>query len=166
LGSDKIGQSIHAFHASQLFLGWSAFDILAEELLTESVKAYGKLFPPALIGKEFPRGITGIRGIYGKAFAHEGENIISVLADSRLDYILAIRNVLLHKNGKVDKKYLAAVEGKKIELMEIIRPALGEKFPPLKGAFTAILCDYTVLLGNRLLWEVKTWINNKSLMSA
>lgn len=94
----QIGNAIRALLESQLTLTWTAFETLSEDLWIQSVRRYHE-------DEKKPRfrRLATIRESY-----HQLKNpeIDAILADVGLRKLNLVRNLILHKSGKVDEEFL------------------------------------------------------------
>jgi hypothetical protein len=97
--------------------------------------------------------LRGIRQAYAAAFSKRSSQIDAILADKALDRLNLIRNVILHKAGTVDQKFLdgAAAISWKIET-EVGKPV------PLDGQVVKDLVTPVFRLAWDLVFEVDEWI--------
>lgn len=99
------------------------------------------------------RSLPLIRESYHRAFDEEADQIDAVLDDPSLQYCAAVRNVLIHKAGRVDKEYLDQVTN----VQDAVRPNIGERFP-LTGQIAANLCDWAMMCSQGLIVAVHRWL--------
>jgi len=105
------------------------------------------------VGKVSFRSLPDIRAAYHSAFWEHAGNIDEVLNDPGLQYAAAVRNVFIHKAGKVDQEFFdqtANVPGV---------PTLksGDPFP-LTGKLCAKLVDDLIGCSCSLIRAVHSWI--------
>src|SRR5207245_7292056 len=91
------------------------------------------------------RTLWDIRDVYFETFKAQGESIASVLDDSQLQYTAAVRNVLIHKGGKIDVEYRKQVD----EVPNAFNDDPGTKFP-LTGKVGNERCEAAISNGARL----------------
>lgn len=99
------------------------------------------------------RSLAGIRRAYHSAFSQQHARIDEVLDETVLQYSAAVRNVLIHKGGKVDAEYREQVAG----VPEAIRPEVGQPLP-ISGKLTAELIGGLVGNSQKLIRAVDAWI--------
>ena len=99
------------------------------------------------------RSLADIREAYHRAFSEQAADVDNVLDDPGLQYASAVRNVLIHKAGRVDDEYREQTAG----LTGIARVAVGEKLP-LTGEVAEKLADDTIDCAFRLFRAVHAWI--------
>jgi hypothetical protein len=89
---------------SQITLTWTAFEILSEDLW----KAIQALYPQCVTLKPHFRRLESIRETY-KDLSPTSNEINAILARSELRKLSLVRNLLIHKSGKVDQQFLDGV---------------------------------------------------------
>jgi hypothetical protein len=99
------------------------------------------------------RSIYGIRAAYHRAFSEQSNRIDETLDDPSLQYTAAIRNILIHKGGRVDQEYLDQV----VNVPDAVCPDIGAPFP-LTGRITAGLMKDVIRLSSELIRSVHAWI--------
>jgi hypothetical protein len=152
LGTNWVGKSIEAFNASLLTQAWIAFEILSEDLWKAAQTMRPSRFPKS--SGRF-QSLAAIRRTYQQPFSANSNGVFNILNDPWLDYAAAVRNVLIHKNGKIDPEFRAQVA--KLELPEVVSPVDGENFP-LTGMLTATLVDHVFDRGLALIKAVHDWV--------
>src|SRR5258708_32385251 len=86
--------------------------------------------------KAFFRSISDIREAYHFAFSRHASIIDEILDSDGIQYAAAVRNVMIHKSGRVDQEFFEQVAG--IADIPILKD--GDKFP-LTGTLTQKLAD-------------------------
>jgi hypothetical protein len=99
------------------------------------------------------RSLGNIREAYHLAFSEQSQSIDFQLDREELQYIAAIRNVLIHKAGKVDTEFFE--QTKLIPNMEALNE--GDTFP-LSGVLTKNLVDSVVDISYALIKSVYAWL--------
>lgn len=85
---------------------WTAFEVLAEDLVLEAIKEHPQCFR-FLTGKEkwgF-RSRRRIRESYKIAFPTDDGDIVSAVNSDDMEALALLRNVLVHKRGRADKDF-------------------------------------------------------------
>jgi len=154
-----VGPSIKAFAISIVSQCWQTYEVLTVDLATDAISNNRSKFSNVKLPVEIFRGPggrdKGIRDTYRRIFGPSASGIMTALADQHLDYAFAIKNLLSHKAGKTDQKYLDAAN--KLTLDKIIRPKLGHEFP-LTGELVNSLGNHCFAMGYYLLREVYLWL--------
>lgn len=99
-------------------------------------------------------GLSEIRHAYNHAFDADAHAIISAIDDSALKKLSAVRNVIVHKAGKVDQEYLDRTEN----IGDLPAVTLGQSLP-LNGQFVADLLRSATAACVMLLKSVDEWID-------
>jgi hypothetical protein len=95
-----MGEAIYATLSAQLILGWTAFETLAGDV-------WKAARPSSLPIEGFKfQSLRGIREAYRAAFVTDGERVNGALSDAALSKLSFVRNLLVHKSGVVDQKFL------------------------------------------------------------
>jgi hypothetical protein len=122
-----------------------------EKLGFDCSKSMGNI----LSGKQSFRSLPGIREAYHSAFKEPGGNkIVDILDDDGLQCAAAVRNVLIHKGGKVDKEYLEQVA----QVNDAIKPQPNEMLP-ITGRMTEWVCESCLTACTELYSAVEKWIS-------
>jgi hypothetical protein len=98
-------------------------------------------------------GLSGIRAAYTEAFYDDTDVIKAAMDNPMLDGLSAIRNVIVHKAGRVDEEYLSRT--KKLDLPKV---TLGEILP-LDGEFVARLLASAIASSTALIEAVDNWLD-------
>lgn len=98
------------------------------------------------------RSITLIRECYHKAFS-KAADIDKVLDSDGIQYVSAVRNLLVHKAGKVDQEF----KKQTAEIPDIPTVSEGHEFP-LTGKIASNLADAATTSAIRLVEYVHKWI--------
>jgi len=97
--------------------------------------------------------LSGIREAYSAAFSRDSDRVDSALADTALDKLNLIRNVLLHNAGVVDRAFLDGANNLPWNTQtELDKPI------PLNGEIVRDLINPVLQLGVDLIHAVDGWI--------
>lgn len=99
------------------------------------------------------RSLRGIREAYHRAFFVKYQSIDDILNDEGLEYAAAVRNLLIHKQGVVDREF----RDQTARVTNAIRPPVGEVFP-MSGAVCQQLTDSCRCCAGWLINAVHAWI--------
>jgi hypothetical protein len=99
--------------------------------------------------------LSGIRRAYSRAFSKNVDTIDTILADHALDKLALVRNLLLHKSGQVDDKFLKGAS----ELNWSINAPINREIP-LDGEIVNELLKPVFLRAIDLLVAVDEWIKS------
>ena len=99
------------------------------------------------------RALEDIKEAYQLAFVEQGKLIFDILDDPSLRYSSAVRNLLIHKGGKVDTEFRRQVAG--VSGVPVVSD--NEKFP-LSGKLCAELADTCRCSAVWLVMAVHGWI--------
>jgi hypothetical protein len=153
LGERGVGESIEAYNASLIIQAWTMFEILSEDLWNAALA----MCPLKVAQKSGSfRSLKRIKESYEQSFASRNNDIMLVLNNPWLEYLAAVRNILIHKNGKVDQEYWNQTESLK-KMPEVVRPPVSAKFP-ISGTLACLLTDYAVECGVALIVAGNDWI--------
>ncbi|HWE95887.1 MAG TPA: hypothetical protein VG269_18130 [Tepidisphaeraceae bacterium] len=168
--------TLRGYFDSIVILSWTAFESVAEDLWEAAVNArpsklakgkiavsditfYGfevrdKLgtISKKLDGRSFAT-IWDIQEAYEKTFSDQGSTINGILKEEGLVYSAAVRNLLIHKGGRIDKEYQRQVSG----VSDAYKGTLGEQFP-LTGVIAAERSNAALSSAACLLKAVHAWI--------
>jgi hypothetical protein len=101
--------------------------------------------------------LAGLRQAYSKAFPDSGcEEIDLVLADHALDKLNLVRNLLLHKAGIVDDRFLKGADSIPWDIL-----ADEEKPLPLNGGDVRDLINPAIQCGEKLVLAVDKWMQSR-----
>jgi hypothetical protein len=101
--------------------------------------------------------LSGIRAAYSSAFSKRSEQIDAALADHSLDKLNLVRNVLLHKAGIVDDKFVKGADSLSWSIL-----AEEEKPLPLTGQIVKELINPAFQCAEKLILAVDDWITAPS----
>ena len=101
------------------------------------------------------RSLYDIRASYHQAFSVNHKSVDEVLDDSGLQHAAAVRNLLIHKSGVVDKEFLEQVAG-----IPDVPPCKPDETYPLTGEGSAKLTDHCRVCACWLINAVHAWITN------
>ena len=172
---DRLENIVRGYCESSIILSWAAFETVAEDLWEAAVNAR----PSKLASGNLPidklkiyrfdvrsnlgtmlkdqsrnfRTLFGIQDAYRNTFQRQGERINSILSEPPLKYTAAVRNVIIHKGGKIDEEYLDQVS----RIPNAYRSAVGDKFA-LTGKMTYDLAEAALKSAADLLNAVHGWI--------
>lgn len=168
--------SLHAFYESLVISAWTTFEIVSEDLWECAVNAR----PTKLGSGNIPfnelrvydfniagrvgtvmkrdknrsfRTLWDIRDEYRGTFSVQNAAMMETLNDPALRYSAAVRNVLIHKGGKIDKEYQEQVNG----VPDAYMGTIGEKFP-LTGKAARKRADAAFDATAKLLKSVHVWL--------
>ncbi len=96
--------------------------------------------------------LDGIREAYGLAFSEDTAQIDAALTDTALDSLSSVRNLLVHRGGRVDKEY-----EKHAKRLSIPQAAIGEPIL-LDGEIVVNLVVGAFKAANDLLAGVEEWL--------
>jgi hypothetical protein len=99
------------------------------------------------------RSLPAIREAYHRAFAEQSKSIDGILDDPELQYAAAVRNLLVHKRGIVDKEFLKQVSG----IPDVPKTPVKGSFP-LSGKLSAQLADSCRSCATSLVVAVHGWL--------
>src|SRR5258706_3398786 len=168
--------SLRSFYESIVVLSWSTFETVAEDLWEAAVNARpgklasGKIDVNDLKRERFDvrnklgtllkhvdnrsfRSLWDIQDAYEQTFTDQGTRIKELLSDPELQYSAAVRNVIIHKGGRIDGEYLKQVAS----VPAAFRGEPGEQFP-LTGKITLNRSDVALITAAKLLKAVCRWI--------
>jgi hypothetical protein len=173
-----LNNSLGAFYESLIILSWACFETLAEDLWEAAVNARpsklatGKVSVDGLkmygfdveykmgtllknSDKRSFRTLWDIRDAYSDTFKDQGQCIASILDDVELQHTAAVRNVLIHKGGKIDVEYLKQVDNVPNAVKG--KDRVGTKYP-LSGKITSERCEAAIASAAKLIKAVHAWI--------
>jgi len=99
------------------------------------------------------RSLLAIRESYELAFTEQSRSILETLDTKGLRYAAAVRNVFIHKRGRVDKEFFQQTSG----IPDVPTLIDGDVFP-LSGELCAQLADSCRTCAGRLVNAVHCWI--------
>ena len=147
---------------------YSAFEVLAEQILVaaEAVRPNrtrggdaGRIHTDGQVRLSNPdncRSLWGIQACFSKTFdarKTDCEAIDRALSGRPLASLSATRNVLTHKGGKVDSKFVTQTSG----IFDSEAPKDGDELP-IDGRFTEEMVKPTAEAGYQLLEAVDYWL--------
>jgi hypothetical protein len=97
--------------------------------------------------------LAGIREAYALAFPNKAEEIDKLLKYDGLDALNAVRNLLVHRSGIVDRTY-----ERKARILQIPTAPVGSEIF-LDGEIIKEMMTATVIRSFKLITEVDAWIN-------
>lgn len=146
-----LDEAIRALLEAQLVGAWSAFETLTEELWN----ATSSYFPDDFNFKPRFRRLESIRDTY-KQLIPASDEINEILANNDLRKLNLVRNVLVHRAGKVDYDFLDGAEKIGWNSGEIIdRPII------INGRRVKELVNPVVKAGEDLIRALDRWITSK-----
>jgi hypothetical protein len=101
--------------------------------------------------------LSGIRQGYSAAFSKKTDAIDSALSNVAIDKLNLVRNLLLHKSGIVDQKFLTGAR----ELAWKVQAENGKPIP-LDGDLVSQLFRPVFECGMDLILAVDGWVSEKS----
>lgn len=168
--------SLRGLYEAVIILAWSTFETVAEDLWESAVNARpsklasGKVETNDLKRFRFDvrnklgtilkrssehslRSLAGIREAYIATFKDKGEKIRSILCNCQLQYTAAVRNVLIHKGGRIDEEYLEQVA----KVPGAFRAEVGTRLP-IDGQTTYERAEAVLAGSAALLKATRAWI--------
>ncbi len=173
---DKQRNSLRALYESLVLLAWITFETVAEDIWEAAVNsrpsklAIGNIAVDVLKmhrfdvrnklgtvlkykdGRSF-RTLAGIQVAFDESFSDQGKKIHTILYDPQIRYASAVRNVIVHKAGRIDQEYLDQVA----QVPDAIRLQEGTPFP-LTGKLTYDIGEKALTTAATLLKAVNGWI--------
>ncbi len=105
-GGDELEEGIDATLSAMVTGMWTAFEVVAEQVwhATDAARPHLK---QALQGQRNVghRSALGIRRRYGFTFVVNGEDILRIVDDSKVEALALVRNVIVHTGGKRDGEF-------------------------------------------------------------
>ena len=155
--SDYLHGVVEGILRSIIVQAWGAFEVLAEDLLVESIAQNQASFG-FLKGNEKWRfrSRASIRDCYQKAFPLDNGLITSALYNEAIDALSLLRNLLVHKGGRADQEFLT--ESKKYS---ILAPFHGLRLTDpvnLDGEIVLSIVDPAMLSSHALIVAVDKWL--------
>ena len=99
-----------------------------------------------------------VRRAYISAFASDRDEIERIISDKSLDALAAMRHMIVHRAGVIDKDFMDDSNG--LSVLAAIR-SLGLKQPVLiDGDLVRVLVEPVLNCGSALIYEVDKWLTN------
>jgi len=144
---------------SVIILSWSAFEVLVEDLLLESIKEHPTSFSHVLKPEKLRfRSRDYIRKSYAIAFPNNDAAIIATLNNQSVDALALVRNLLIHKGGIVDDTFLKDSVG--VSGLSGFASLLPGAAIQIDGLLVISVVDPVIKCGYQLLKAVDDWIKS------
>lgn len=101
------------------------------------------------------RSLEGIREAYQSAFFEHYHSIDDALNSAAIRGLSAVRNILVHKGGKIDGEFFRQLQGARVASLSGVKE--GDDLP-VDGAVTAELVHDAAVEGGSLIEGVDSWI--------
>lgn len=136
---------------------WGTFEVLAEDLFTESLNQNQASFG-FLKGNEKWRfrSRSAVRDCYKTAFPMDNASIKAALDHEAIDALALLRNVLVHKGGRADKEFLN--EAKKLSLLAPFYTLREAEPVNLDGEIVLSIVDPAMFASHALIVAVDEWL--------
>lgn len=103
--ASRIAIGVEAYLASLVLGSWTAFEVLASDLWNTAVKECPNSISAEKAEKCAFASLRRIRQSYRLVFDETCASVLRPLDDSSLQHLAAVRNVLVHRAGKVDEQF-------------------------------------------------------------
>lgn len=159
--NDVMHPALHGLLQGLIVQTMSAFEVLAEDLCRNTMKTgiNSVAIPTEKEWRKNQLGFTSrkkIRDTYAFVFSTDNDKIKSVLASTSIDAIALIRNVLIHKDGVIDKVFMDG--SKSVPQLSHFRSLGKDADVLITGTWVRALVDPVIPMGYELLNTVDDWL--------